>query len=406
VSGERHTSPDTCQCSDLNQLPYPYNAGMSPAKAAASQLPLIAAVCIGSGLAHVGTSTMPFQIGALVDGSHRSASQAGFFGFFEVAALAGSMILISAWIDRVPPRRLALAGCALAAIGNIGLFLLHPFYLQLALAVLCGSGYGLVFAATIAGAAATSQPDRLYAIGNGGALLLIVGILSVLPAAAARFGSLGMFVALAALAVVCAPFFLGFKQGKRLPQTRLAAWRTPGAPGLLFAWAAYSAGAGGLYAFSERIGKSINLPPEQIALVLSTGVFVGLLGTGAGAILGRNVNRPVALIVGISGSGLSCLLTGFATNLLLFAAGVMAYWVFTMFLYSYLLGSAAILDDTGRVGTLGGGLERLGYAVGTATAGVLADHVSYSATGVLGFVGCALGLFIGFPSLFRALAAK
>jgi predicted MFS family arabinose efflux permease len=372
--------------------------------ATARQTALLVAVCVGSGLAHIGTSTMPFQIGALVDGSHRSASEAGFFGFAQVAALAAGMILMSAWIDRVHPRRVAIAGSAFAALANVGLFLVHPFYLQIAFAILSGSGYGLVFAATVAGAAVTSQPDRVYAIGNGGALLLIVGILTTLPAAAAHFGPLGIFVALALLAVVSAPSFLGFTYGRRPAETRLAAWHTPGAPGLLFAWAAYSAGAGGLYAFSERIGRSIALAPTQIAFVLSTGVFVGLLGTGAAALLGRNVNRRWALIVGIAGSGLSCLLTGFSTNLLLFGAGVFAYWIFTMFLYSYLLGTAAILDSTGRVGTLGGGVERLGYAVGAGVAGVLADHISFASTGVLGFVGCALGLFVGFPNLFRALA--
>ncbi len=144
------------------------------------------------------------------------------------------------------------------------------------------------------------------------------------------------------------------------------------------------------------------MSPGQIASVLSMGVFVGLLGTGAVAFLGRNVNRPFALIIGMSGSALSCLLLGYATNLALFAAGVVSYWIFTMFLYSYLQGTAAILDATGRVGTLGGGLERLGYAVGAAVAGVLAEHTTYSATGALGFVACVLGL-AGFPTLFRAL---
>jgi hypothetical protein len=374
------------------------------AKAAAlRQLPLILAVCVGSGLAHIGTSTMPFQIGALIDGDHRSASQAGVFGFLEVAALAAGMILISARIDRVSPRWIALTGSAFVVVANGGLYFVHPLHLQLALAVLVGMGYGLVFAATIAGAAATAQPDRVYAIGNGGALLMITAIIGTIPAASTRLGPLGLFIGLAVLALVCAPFFLAFKFGARTAETRLAAWRTPGAPGLLFAWAAYSAGAGGLYAFSERIGTSIALPPKQIAAVLSIGVFVGLLGTGAVALLGRNVNRCGALIVGIGGSGLSCLLLGFATNLGLFAAGVFSYWVFTMFLYSYLQGTAAILDATGRVGTLGGGLERLGYAVGTAIAGVLAEHTTYSSTGVLGFVSCALGLAVGYPSLFRAL---
>jgi hypothetical protein len=306
------------------------------------QLPLLLAVGVAAGLAHIGTSTMPFQIGALIDGAHLHASQAGVLGFFEVAALATAMILISEWIDRLPPRLIALTGSGCALLANAGLYLVHPFLLQIMLAVLAGTGYGLVFAAMMASAAATAQPDRVYAIGNGGALLLITAVIATLPAATLWWGPLGLFLGLAALALLCAPFFFAFVIGKRTAHTRLAAWRTPGAPGLLFAWAAYSAGAGGLYAFSERVGTSIALAPKQIAMVLTAGVFVGLLGTSAVAVLGRSVNRPKALIIGIMGTGI---------------------------------------------------------------AGVLAEHTTYSATGVLGFVGCALGLVVGFPSLFRALKA-
>ncbi len=52
---------------------------------------------------------------------------------------------------------------------------------------------------------------------------------------------------------------------------------------------------------------------------------------------------------------------------------------------------------------MGGGMERLGYGTGAWIGGVLAEHAGYSVTGVLGFAGCALGLAVGFPSLFRAL---
>src|SRR6266404_3189969 len=150
----------------------------APVKAAVvRQLPLIIAVCVGFGLAHIATSAMPFQIGALVDGTHRSASQAGLFGFFEVAALAVGMILISAWIDQVSPRRIAIAGSVFAASANVGLYFIDPFFMQILFAVLAGTGYGLVFAATIAGVAATPQPDRIYAIGNGGALVIIVAVM-------------------------------------------------------------------------------------------------------------------------------------------------------------------------------------------------------------------------------------
>jgi MFS transporter, DHA1 family, inner membrane transport protein len=368
----------------------------------------VLSVCVGMGLAHVGTSTMPFQIGALMDGSHRTASEAGLFGFFQVGALALGMILISATIDRIPPRRIAWLSCLLVAAAYTGLYYLHAFPLQVAGAVLAGLGYGLAFSAAITGAAAAAEPDRLYAIGNGGALLIIIGLISVLPLASARLGALGIFAALAVLPMVCAPFLAGLEPGRRSRELEipLAAWRTPGAPGLLFTWMAFSLGTAALYAFSERIGISIHLRPEQIALVLSAGVFVGLIGTAVAALLGARVNRGRALVIALCGNGLSCLLLGFATNLVLFAAGVFAYWIFYMFVYSYLLGTAAVLDPAGRVGTLGGGLERLGYALGAGIGGVLAQHASYSSTGVLGFCACLLGPAVGFPSLLRALAAK
>ena len=376
---------------------------MRPVGRSMQHLMLVVAVCVGSGLAHVGTSTMPFQIGALVDGGGRSAAQTGLFGFLEVGALAASMILVSNWVDRVAPRTIAVAGCCLAAFANLGLHSTQALYGQLLLASVAGTGYGFVFAATVSGAAASREPDRIYAIGNGGALLIVVALMATLPRAAAQWGTLGIFIALAGLAVLCAPFLLGFNAARRTERPQLSAWRVHGAWGLLFAWAAFSTGTGALYAYSERIGRSIALPAAQIASVLSAGVFVGVLGTVCAAVLGRRLNRAWALSIGICGSGLSCLLLGFATHLVVFAAGVFVYWVFYMFLYSYLLGTAAVLDPTGKVGTLGGGLERLGYALGAGLGGVFAEHWGYASTGLLGFFGCVAAAAVGFPSLFRVL---
>lgn len=369
------------------------------------QLLLIIAVCTGSGLAHLGTSAMPFQIGALMDGTHRSAAQAGAFGFVEVGALALGMILVSARVDRLPTRSLALVGCLMATLANIGLYTVASFPLQLLFAACAGLGYGTVFAATVTAAAATEMPDRIYAIGNGGALILIVAFMAAIPIGTARLGALGVFGALGLLVAICSPLLLGLRRAQRPILTRLSAWRTPGAAGLLFAWMTFSLGTAALYAFSERIGESIHLPQNQIAWVLSAGVLVGVIGTGGAAVLTGRINREFALKLGMIGSGVSCLIFGFGTNLFWFATGTFVYWIFYMFLYSYLLGTAAVLDPSGRVGTLGGGLERLGYALGAALGGMLAQHVSYSSTGVLGFFGCALGLVLGFPSLFHALRA-
>jgi hypothetical protein len=365
---------------------------------------LAVTICVGSSLSHGGTSTLPFQIGALVAGSGRSAAQAGVFGSAESIALAVSMVLISPWVGRISPRLIAIAGCAVALVANWSLLWVQAATVQIALGAMAGGGYGLVFAATVAAAAATPEPDRMYAIGNGGALVLISALLAALPVVAAHAGPLAIFAALGALALGSSPFFLTFRVGKPVDTPQLSAWRTPGAAGLLVSWILYSGGTAAVYAFSERIGAGIALTSTQIATVLSSGLFVGLLGAAAAAALGRRVKRQWALIVGIVGSGLSCLALGYASSLLTFAIDIFAYWIFCMFLYSYLLGTAAVLDPAGRVGTLGGGLEKMGVAVGVFAAGQLAQHASYSATGLLGLACCLVGLAVGFPSVFRALS--
>jgi predicted MFS family arabinose efflux permease len=366
----------------------------------------IIAVCVGSGIGHIGTSAMPFQVGALMDGTGLTSGQAGLFGFVEVGSLAAGMILIASWIDRVPPRIIAIASAFLAGAANLGLYFIHSFSAELICGALSGLGFGFIFAATISAAATAEEPDRLYAIGNAGALLLIVGIMAIIPLIGRHFGPLGVFVSIACLAIAGSVFFLGFRRGQTTSLTRPPAWRIQGAPGLLFSWASFSLGTGALYAFSERIGKTLQIQPETIGIVLSAGVFVGLIGTGAAAVLAGSVNRRRALIVGMLGTGVSCLLLGYAINLTMFIAGVCAYWICYMFLYSYLLGTAAQLDDSGRVGTMGGGLERLAYGAGAWTGGVLAQHIGYSVTGALGFCGCILGIVVGFPSLFRAIDRK
>jgi predicted MFS family arabinose efflux permease len=374
--------------------------------AIASGILLLLAVCVGMGLSHMSTSAMPLQIGALMDGTHRTAAQAGYFGFAQVAALAFSMIMLAAWVDRVPPWQTAVGGCVLIVVANLGLFEVSSFAPQLLFGIASGCGYGAVFSAAIAAAAATAEPDRVYAIGNGGALVVVVSIMSSAPAVDSVSGPLGIFLAIAALALISTLLLRSLTRGARAEQIRLSAWRTPGAPGLLLAWAAYSAGTGGLYAFSQRIAVHLALSHDVAAWVLSAGVFVGLIGTSATAFLGRRVSRPLVLIVGVAGSALSCLLIGYAWDLAAYATGMFVSWIFAMFTYSYLLGTAALLDPSGRLGTLSGGCDRLGYAAGTAIAGLLVKHFSYSSAGAFGFAACVFGALAGFPTLFRALRRK
>lgn len=366
---------------------------------------LIAAVIVALGIAHLGTSTMPLQIGALMDSRDLSGSQAGLFGFCEVGALAAIMVLLAPVIHRVRSVTAGVAGALIAALANILLYAMEPPYLVLLiLATLAGCGYGLVFAASVTGASTARNPDRVYSVGNGGAVIFVVLIMLVMPYGGQHFGAAGAFLAVGVILSLCAPTMIAFKARAALPAGAPArVVRDPAVASLLVLWGAYSLGSGALWSFAERIAKSIDLPPETSGAILSATTLTGVLGTACAAFVAGRVPRIPAMIVGLLGTAASFLLMGFAAGPISYAIGALAYWIFYMFQYPLFLGAAASLDPEGRVGTLGGGCERMAFAVGAPIAGLIADYGSYPALGIMAFFACVAPMPFCLPIVARRL---
>jgi predicted MFS family arabinose efflux permease len=362
---------------------------------------------VGSAVAHLGTSAMPFQIGALIDGAKLSASQAGLFSLCEVGALALSMVVIAPWIGSLSARRVAWTGVALVGLAGAALSQTTLFPLLLLLGMVAGLGFGLAFAATVAAASSLDDPDRVYAAGNGGALLLLVGSMSVLPIGGRYFGPMGIFLALTAVMIVFAVLLFGFPTRPARSEGRVrGAGIPPGSVALIAVWMCFSFGNGAIWTFAERIAREQGLPSGSIVYVLSIGIFFGIAGTSLAVWFGGSANRVVALGIGLIGTGLSCLAIGYGSTLVVFAGGVIGYWIFSMFLYSYLMGTAAVFDPLGRVGTLCGGLERLAFGVGALAGGLVADHVSYPSVGALAALGSVVAMLAALPILSRALGRR
>lgn len=377
-----------------------------------TRLAILLAGTLGAGVAHLGTSTMPFQIGALMDGQRLSATAAGTFGFFEIGALALSMIIVSPFIDRYRPSLVCAVGAAIGCATHLIIFGLSPSLPVLcAVATAAGCGYGLVFAGAVSALAAVPNADRAYAIANGGALLLIVGLMAVLPLTISRFGALGPFLGLTAIFVFACPIFLSLRKIPRIHHDQArSAGIGPGAVAVLALWTSFSLGTGAVWSFAERIGRSLDLAPEAVGLILSMSTFCGLAGTTIAAMSAGKVPRIAALFMGLIGTGIACIMLcgtpGIVQSVVVYGAGVVLYWVFYMFLYSYMLGTAAALDPSGRVGTAGGGFERLGFAIGVPLGGILVDRYSFSAVGLLGLVMCVGLIPLCLPVLRRAVARR
>lgn len=370
-------------------------------------LALIAAVVIGSGIAHIGTSTMPFQVGALMDRG-MNGREAGLFGFFQVAALALSMILLAPIIHRARSVTVAIAGGALAAVAHLLMYAMPgSFHALLLFATLAGTGYGLVFAATITGASTSNNPDRIYAIGNGGAVAYVVILMFIMPMAAIYLGTMGAFLAIAIAIVVTMPGMFAFNARASLPSVDAGSLiRKPGVLALMVMWAGYSLGTGALWSFAERIAKGLAIAPEATATILSLSALCGILGTGVAAWFGGRSPRILSMIIGLTGTGISCLMLGFATGPVMFALGVLTYWVFYMYQYSVFLGVAASLDPSGRTGTLGGGCERFAFAIGAPIGGLVTDFGSYAMLGTLGFLSCVLTIPFFMPTIAQRLSGR
>lgn len=369
---------------------------------------LLLAIILALGIAHLGTSTMPFQISALIGGRKLSGSEAGLFGFCEIGALAATMVLISPVIHRMRSAYAGTVGAFAAAVANVVLFAASPSYeIMLVLAVMAGCGFGLVFAASVTGGSTAHNPDRVYSIGNGGALVFVVCLMFVLPYAANRFGAMGPFLVSGIVLVLIAPTMMAFSARAELPPTPSArAARDPAVIALVVMWAGYSLGSGALWSFAGEIAKTIKISPETTGAILSATTATGVLGTVLAAAVAGRVPRIPAACVGLLGTGLSCLLMGFASGPASYAIGALTYWVFYMFQYPLFLGIAATLDPEGRVGVLGSGCERFAFAVGAPVAGLIGDYGSFRLLGVVGLMACIGPMPICLPIVARRLAQR
>lgn len=371
---------------------------------------LLFAGAVGAALAHLGAVAMPFQIGAVMDALAVSPEAAGIFGFCQMGALALAMILSAPAVDRLPPAMLAIGGAILAAAANLAMFQFVPgLWLLCVLAMLAGAGYGAVFAATIAGISSSPFADRLFALSSGGSVMIVVALMAWFPTISVRFGTMGPFVGIGALVLATSPFLLGFGWQAR---ARAAATgpaspvRSRGAIAIYVIWACFSLASGVAWSFAERIGRSIGLDPATIGAILSASTFAGIGGTLVAAAIAGRWPRLVSATIGLVGTGLGCLLFSIAGGAALFASGALLFWVASMFFYCVMLGTAAAYDPSGRVGTSGGGFDRLGFACGPALGGLILGHFSFAALGIAAFGICLSSGLYGLPILRQALARR
>lgn len=368
------------------------------------------AVAVGNAVAHLCTSAMPLQVGALIDGFGLSATAAGVFGFFQVGSLALGMIFFAPLSHRYRPFAVCLTGLLIASVTNGALYLSPAnFPLLCLLGLLSGFGYCLMLSATVCAPAASAQADKVYAASSSGGLLLLVALLSMLPLANSYFGQRGIFIGIAVLLIVSIPLLWGFRYTPASTATAepgveaIKGGTLKSGAALLAIWVLYSLGTGAMWTFAERIGHALQIPGPTIGVILSVSVFMALVGSGLAAFVSDRLDRATAIGIGLIGGGAICLMLALSNGLWMYAVACVLYWIITIFFYVLMLGTAAAIDPTGRLATLGTGCERLAFAFGAPIGGMFVDFGSFLWIGLLAVGTCSILAPLCLPSLSRAL---
>lgn len=345
----------------------------------------------------------PLYIGALMDGLGADESQAGLVCSLEIGAVAVSCVLFSGWLDKLPLRRLGVAGACLAATGNLLSLSQDALVYLSVLRIFCGIGSGMCLAACSAVISRASDPDRVAGTVVGLNTVLMVMVIAAIGFVKQRFmfdGVTGIYLIVLLLAFLPLLMLPGTATDTetRAPSKeqfdsrsifRLGVFGV----GLLFI---YCVVEGSIWSFSERSGVNLGLTDARIGLLLAAAQAAGLCGAAVSAAAGQRIRRNIPLVTGSILMGIAGYLVYNTGQQLIYELSVLGF-SFAFFLgFPYLIGGCAMLDGEGRWAARATGINLMGAATAPFLAGTIITASGYGELGrfiiILALICAAGGL--------------
>lgn len=350
------------------------------------------------GIGLLGTNTMPFLLGAIMDGLDVGPGRAGAVGSIELGAIALMSLALAPRIGRLSLSKLALRGGIVSLVGYGLSAAAGTLPLLMAARFAVGLGGGAALAAGNAAVASSRDPDSLYAkaaIAGGLAAAVQVGLL---PYVLAPYGYAGGFAALAFVVLLCLPLVRHLPSSPRSTEAD-ASGRAPSprlAIPLLAAIGFEATAEGALWAFSERMGLAAGLDLEGVGLALAATTVSGLCAAAVAVAVGTRRGRATPIAFGLLLATCAKVAVVFANTPLQFVVA-QVFWGFGYFLtLPYVMGTAAALDSKGRWTAAAAGISTIGAGVAPGLAGVVVSNAGYPTLGmvVLGLGSAALLLAV------------
>ena len=342
----------------------------------------------------LGSMMMPFQIGALIDGLELGEAAAGLLGSAETITIGCCMLAVSLGAVRMAPRKMAICGAVIAGAGQLLTVLTDIFTLLFILRVAVGLGSALCLSAAIITISSFKHPESMTGYVYAYVILLLALLMYSVPWLLPYGHHRALFSLFALLTI------LGILLLLKLPARQTYHQQTFNVKGgnnlyrliALFFVGEFLllAGVGTVWAFIERIGLATGITPHDVGLYMSLGMLVSMLGSFAAGIVGVRFGRFLPLVGGAvltaAGSGL---VPG-STDAASYLAMLFLFLFMLSFVLPYVIGTAAMIDRSGRLATAALAVQVFSYGTGGAIGGLVVEHFSLGALSFIGYSGPVL----------------
>ena len=148
------------------------------------------------------------------------------------------------------------------------------------------------------------------------------------------------------------------------------------------------------FAFLERLGVRLGLPIERIGDIFTAVVISGAIGAGAAGALERRIGLRIPLIGGVLLHLAAIIMVIHVEALPAYVAGALLESITLVFLLTFLLTVAALLDPLGRWAAATGGAFSLSLGAGPYLGGVLIEAAGFGTLTILNSAGAVAVIFL------------
>lgn len=341
----------------------------------------------------------PFQIGAFIDQLGFSEQSVGLLVSIELLVVSTIALLSAPLFSRISCAGFALIGVTIALAGQFVTMWLENYSGLMIARVVAAIGLGMIYGAANAAGAKAENPEKLFSYGISGSLVIFAFLLPTLAIVSSRYGYQVMYGVLVFFMLICSPFLRGLDVSGSDLQVEVERHPVPWAKllNLLAVLILFNVGTGAVWTFVERSGVRVGMDADTIGTLVGLSTLAGIAGSLAVSWVGSRLGRTLPLLIGLSLGGVACYFIASGISVFLYGLACLAYWVSYMFMYPYLVGIAAALDNRGRCSAAAAGTLMLSFSMGPLVASYLVSAYSFQVLAWFGLITCVAAALLLVP---------